>query len=52
MAGLVPAIHAGPLRITFGIDFRGLAWKPGTRRTRPGMTAVGWKRARKTAPIL
>jgi hypothetical protein len=36
----VPAIHAAPLRITFGIEPRGSAWMPGTR---PGMTSVGCK---------
>jgi hypothetical protein len=30
MAGLVPAIHAAPLRIIFGFALRGSAWMPGT----------------------
>jgi hypothetical protein len=40
MAGLVPAIHAAPLRIIFGISVCGSAWIPGTR---PGKTRLGRK---------
>jgi hypothetical protein len=40
MAGLVPAIHAVPLRSFFRNDASGSAWIPGTR---PGMTTLGCK---------
>jgi len=40
MAGLVPAIHAAPLREFFKDGAVGSAWMPGTR---PGMTSRGCK---------
>jgi hypothetical protein len=41
MAGLVPAIHAAPLRSTLEVRDGLSAWMPGTR---PGMTWSSWKR--------
>jgi hypothetical protein len=40
MAGLVPAIHAVPLRESVKDGAVGSAWMPGTR---PGMTSGGCK---------
>jgi hypothetical protein len=38
MAGLVPAIHAAPLRKTFEVSDRMTAWMAGTS---PAMTVAG-----------
>ncbi len=48
MVGLVPAIHAAPLRVVFAFEAGGLAWMPGTR---PGMTAVVYEGSCKSDDI-
>jgi hypothetical protein len=49
MAGLVPAIHAAPLQITFDVGDGFSAWMPGTR---PGMTCWGCKGGEGMRPLI